>query len=183
MSEKRYQKVCDHCHKPFVASLPFARFCDPKCKAQWHRDKRVADTASIIQSQGVMIRTQAKILRQVIPDPDLVKKVSCETGKDLTECKRPDGSHLYTETDLWILVSKLAEVGYNPIYRNSVPASGPSLLSVLHINQVSQELIWDFERRFKCRFDDVRRSNHYIHTNGSDDEEIIKKYAQLQYSR
>jgi hypothetical protein len=115
----------------------------------------------------------------------MIKKVSNEVGKDLTECKRPDGSHLYTETDLWILVAKLVQVGFTGKIQNFASASGPPLLSVLNTNQLSMNLISDFERRFQCKFDDVRRSSPYVHAadDGSEDEILIDRYASMEYSR
>jgi len=33
----RYEKKCDECGSPFVASMKNARFCSGACKAKWNR--------------------------------------------------------------------------------------------------------------------------------------------------
>ena len=113
----------------------------------------------------------------MLPDTEgLVEKVSSETGKDLTECKRPDGSHLYTEQDLWILIARLAELAFNEYPGN--------LLSVFHTDDVADGMIRDFERRFDCKFADVKKANPNIRPGGSnvENENLIIQYASLEYS-
>jgi len=183
MSRKRYVRKCNQCGIEYVAKSTKSQFCSNACKGvNWH--SRRNDYQKTIKAKDKTIEIQAKAIRAILPDPATIEKVSCEVGKDLTECKRPDGSHLYTELDLWILVSKLANIGFTGRV-SFASASGPPLLSVLSTNQTSMELISDFERRFQCKFDDVRRSSPYVHAkeDGSEDEVLINRYAELQYSR
>ena len=124
-----------------------------------------------------MIRTQATMLRKITPEPIQVEKVSCAVGKDLTECKRPDGSHLYTDQDLWILIAKINQLVF---------AEGTgNLLSELDTNMRAEALIRDFEKRFDCKFDDVKSANQGIRpgTTDAENETLIVKYASLSYSR
>ena len=81
MSEKRYEKKCEleSCQKPFVAKISYAKFCSGKCKARWHREqnvslvrehkKHVAKKSKLIQAQDKVIKTQARIIAEVVPDP------------------------------------------------------------------------------------------------------------------
>jgi len=95
------------------------------------------------------------------------------TGKDLTECKRPDGKHFYTELDIRILLARIIIETYQP--RSEV-----ALFNQFNI----MDLIADFEHRFKCRFDEVRQANQHIRTGKTLQEHcsFAEKYAHLQYS-
>ncbi len=179
---------CRECEKIFDAEKSNARFCSSSCRQRDYRRRHAVKfkkQAETIKGQAETIKLHTRVMTAVIPDPKTIEKISCEVGKDLTECKRPDGSHLYTDMDLWILVSRLASVGFTGRIQNYASAFGPLLLSVLNTNQLSMDLISDFAQRFKCKFDDVRRSSSYIHTkeDGSEDETIIEQYASLAYSR
>jgi hypothetical protein len=46
------------------------------------------------------------------------------------------------------------------------------------------DLIQEFEHRFKCRFDDVRKANQQIRTGKTSAEHyaFAQKYAHLEYS-
>jgi len=173
MSKLRYDTECIVCHKRFVAKKKGTQFCSNVCRAKYSRDNRL----KLIKDQGTVIRTQATMLRTIAPDPVKVKKVSCAVGKDLTECKRPDGSHLYTDQDLWILIARINQLVF-------AEGSG-SLLSQLDTNMRAEALIRDFEKRFDCKFDDVKRANPRIRPGGTDaeNETLIIKYASLAYSR
>jgi len=173
MSEKRYERKCVQCHRPFVGRISYAKFCSGKCKAKWHRDNK----DNVIKAQTRTLKSQAKVMAAVIPDPATVEKVSCEVGKDLTECKRPDGSHLYTDTDLWILIARINQLVFNE-------GTG-SFISQLDTDMKATALIRDFEKRFECKFDEVKSSNPGIRPGKNDveNETLVVKYASLHYSR
>jgi hypothetical protein len=183
---KSYVNKCIECGRNFTSTRNDARFHSGACRAKWNRENR----KNLIKAQAEIISTQAKIITKVMPDPGpaaiqkVVKDLSCKTRKDLTECKRPDGTHLYTDQDLWILIAKLCQIGYKGSIRNFCPA-GEDLLAVMNTNRVSQELIWDFERRFQCKFDDVRCNNQYIiqDRTRAEEDELLRKYEGLSYSR
>jgi hypothetical protein len=105
-----------------------------------------------------------------------VKNLSGETGKNLSECTRPDGSKLYTEQDVWILLSKLYQATQNEDPGN--------LLSVFNTNDLVSSLIKDFERRFSCKFEDVKKAHPNVHpgTTNVENYKLIKDYASLNYS-
>ena len=94
-------------------------------------------------------------------------------GKDLTECVRPDGKHLYTDNDLEILLAKITRA----VFDNK----NKDLFGVFYIN----DLIADFERRFECTFKEVKRANPHIVPKKTDNENYLhaKEYAGLKYSR
>jgi len=64
LKKVRYEKKCDECGSPFVASMKNARFCSGACKARWSREHK----KSIIKSQAELIKVQRKIFSSVIPD-------------------------------------------------------------------------------------------------------------------
>jgi len=41
LKKVRYEKKCDECGSPFVASMRNARFCSSSCKAKWNRDNEL----------------------------------------------------------------------------------------------------------------------------------------------
>lgn len=100
------------------------------------------------------------------------------TGKDLSECKRPDGKHFYTDQDLRILTAKLIIQTYHP-------GSEVALFNQFGF----MDLIADFERRFECRFDDVRKANSHgkisieMGTTMPEHHVFAEKYGSLKYSR
>ena len=112
-----------------------------------------------------------------VPSPK-TRNVSNVAGKDLSECKRPDGKHFYTDMDLRILTSLLINQTYKP-------GSEVALF-----NQFTfMDLIADFERRFECRFDEVRKANNHgkisvdIGTTPEEHWLFANKYSSLKYSR
>jgi hypothetical protein len=108
--------------------------------------------------------TQVKVITQDLADI---------SGKDLAECKRPDGKHFYTDLDIRILLAKIIVETYQP--RSEV-----ALFNQFNI----QDLIEDFEHRFKCSFDEVRQANKHIRTGKTLQEHraFAEKYAHLVYS-
>ena len=111
---------------------------------------------------------------QVIPDQVTIKKGSSEVGMDQTEFKRPDGSHQYTDQDLKILLSRIIDHTYR------------SNSEVALFNQFDfMDLISDFERRFQCKFDEVRKANQHIQPGKTLEENQIfaNKYRSLEYSK
>jgi len=112
-----------------------------------------------------------------VPSPK-IRNVSNVAGKDLSECKRPDGKHFYTDMDLRILTSLLINQTYKPDSE------------VALFNQFTfMDLIADFERRFECRFDEVRKANNHgkisvdIGTTPEEHWLFANKYSSLKYSR
>lgn len=163
MSEKQYEEICLQCGKPFIAKKKGAKFCSNIHKARYHRD-------------------QNEIVNNITPindrnPEDEIHYLSENTGKDLSECKRPDGKHLYKEIDLWILMAKLNKLVF---VENST-----GLFSVMNTNHVAEQLILDFERRFQCKFSDAKIANSHIRPgrNNAENYDIVNKYGNLQYSR
>lgn len=99
------------------------------------------------------------------------------TCKDLSECKRPDGQHLYTDQDLWILLSRISKV--------ILQSDTGNLLSRWDSEYSCHDLIRDFEQRFECKFSEVTQANQHIKPGKTDIENwhIASKYAHLKYSR
>ena len=110
---------------------------------------------------------------QVIPGQVTIKNVSSEVGKDITEYKRLDGSHQYTDQDVKILLSHIIDNTYSP-------ASEVELFNKFDFN----DLIVDFERRFQCKFDEVRKANQHIQPGETFEErqKFANKYRSLKYS-
>ena len=107
----------------------------------------------------------------------IIAEVAESIGKDLTECKRPDGTHLYTDQDLWILLSRINKVVFQE--------DSGSVLSKWSTDNICNDLISDFEQRFDCKFDDVKKANKEIKPGKTDKEnrDIILRYSHLKYSR
>jgi len=95
------------------------------------------------------------------------------SGKDLSECKRPDGKHFYTDLDIRILLAKIIVETYQP--RSEV-----ALFNQFNV----MDLIEDFEHRFKCSFSEIKQANQHIRTGKTLQEHraFAEKYAHLQYS-
>lgn len=98
---------------------------------------------------------------------NIVTKVTSEFGKDLSECKRP-GPKLYTEQDLRILLEKLCRLAFNEDIS--------CLFSCLDTDRRADEMIADFERRFKCKFSDAKKTYPHI-KQGSNNMENSKFIA------
>jgi hypothetical protein len=78
---------------------------------------------------------------------------------------------------LWILIGKLNLLVFNTDTSN--------LLGRWGTEETAHELIQDFERRFDCKFSDVKKTNPKVHPAKTDAEnrQIALKYAYLNYSR
>jgi hypothetical protein len=107
----------------------------------------------------------------------ITQVVSEISGKDMSECKRPYGKHLYTDQDLWILLSRISKV--------MLLADTGNLLSLWDSENTCNDLIRDFEQRFECKFSEVKQANQHIKPGKTDIEnwDIASKYAHLKYSR
>ncbi|MDP3003627.1 MAG: hypothetical protein Q8N38_10925 [Bacteroidales bacterium] len=141
------------------------------------RDVRVQRPSDNVKKSNEMVETCIEPGGFTVPTP-IIQNISNVVGKDLSECKRPDGKHFYTDTDLRILTRRLINQTYNP-------GSEVALF-----NQFTfMDLIADFERRFECRFDDVRKANNHGKISvdlGTTFEEhwlFANKYSSLKYSR
>ena len=117
------------------------------------------------------VKTIAKAV--VIPTP-VIKDLADISGKDLSECKRPDGKHFYTDLDIRILLAKIIVETYQP--RSEV-----ALFNQFNI----MDLIEDFEHRFKCNFSEVRQANQHIRTGKTLEEHqaFAEKYGSFKYSK
>ena len=104
----------------------------------------------------------------------ITKDLSDLSGKDLSECKRPDGKHFYTDLDIRILLAKIIVETYQP--RSEV-----ALFNQFNI----MDLIEDFEHRFKCNFSEVRQANQHIRTGKTLEEHyaFAEKYGSFKYSK
>jgi hypothetical protein len=188
---KQYIETCEICRKKYVATRKGSKVCGSICRAQKARNKHM----NTFNTQKEIIESQANVIDKVLPrvtgidrlpnigkspllkpiniEP-ITKELSKVTGKNLTECKRPDGEHLYTDQDIKILLGRIIIDTYQP--RSEV-----ALFNKFNI----MDLIEDFEHRFKCKFDDVKRSNSHIQTGTTAKEHyaFAQKYAHLHYSR
>jgi len=160
-------------------------------------EKRVSNTSDSINSlketvkaQSGIIKNQGKVINSVLPDflfdqtdssdSKMVDKQSMETGQDLAECERPDGQHLYTRQDIMILLGKLARANWGMTAEPLIA----DLLPWMNAKRTSDQIIFDFEKRFQCKFEDVKRINADIESDDEDDwSNIIKRYSNLPYSR
>jgi len=109
---------------------------------------------------------------------EVEKKLSIiKTSKNLTESKNPEGSYLFIEQDVWILLSKLCQAAFNEDPEN--------LLSVFSTNDIVSELIKDFEHRFNCKLEDAKKAYPNVRPSSTTDENknLVNRYASLQYSR
>ncbi len=111
---------------------------------------------------------------QEIPDLVTIKNVSSEVGKDITEYKRPDGSYLYTDQDVKLLLSRIIDHINRP--KSEVP-----LFNKFDFD----DLIADFELRFHCKYYEVRNANQHIQAGETieDRQKFANKYRSLKYSK
>lgn len=182
-----YITKCIICKKEFIAERSDADVCGSACRQKKYRlnNKRKALLSKRNEAQPRKILNQSTVNSLILPgqqkvkDPvsEVVNKISHDSGKDISECKRPDGEHLYIETDLWILLARICQT---VIHEDS-----GNFISKLKTNMSTDELIRDFERRFECGFEDVKRANPKIQPGktNKDNYLISSKYASLKYSR
>lgn len=120
------------------------------------------------------------IEQKLVKKPALLFTKQLDVGLDLSECKRPDSTHLYTELDLWILIGRICQTVLNEDKSNPI-----SILGYGGSMDVRDVLIRDFERRFECKFDEIVKANPDVRPGANDHENyrIATKYASLKYSR
>ena len=84
-------------------------------------------------------------------------------------------SNLCTELDIKILMGKICRLVFSE--------SSHNLLSVMDTNRLSFELILDFERRFECKFSDIKKAFPNLRPAVTDSENRkYISYADLSYS-
>ena len=104
-----------------------------------------------------------------------VTKVTSEIGIDLSEYEHPN-SKLYTELDLKILLGKICRLVFSENSHN--------LLSVLDTNRIASKLITDFEKRFDCKFSDVKMAFPNVRAGVTNTENWkFISFADLSYSK
>jgi hypothetical protein len=170
---------CEVCEKVFKSFRSDSKTCSVACRSKLSRIKN----GGTVKEQAQIIKTQAKVIKTIssrpVPirssSPD-IQNLSIITGKDLTECKRPDGKHFYTDKDLWILYSLLLHSVRMEPKLITILVSGP-----WDDSNVLGKLILDFEQRFECKFDDVKVSNPNIKFSQAMD--VTANYPNLNYSR
>jgi hypothetical protein len=171
-------RICTYCGKTFKARGIGSHIRQiHKLVVRTILKTKVIDDSTIVGTK--VIDDSTIVGTKVIDDSTIVaaQELSAITGKDLTECKRPDGQHLYTDQDLWILLSRINKV--------VLGRDASSLLSTWDGQIISEELIRDFEQRFDCKFRDIQKVNPHIKPGKTDQEnwDIASKYAHLKYSR
>lgn len=103
-----------------------------------------------------------------------VTKVTSDIGIKLNESVHLK-SNLCTELDLKILLGKICRLVFSEENYNC--------LSVMNTNRLSSELISDFERRFKCKFPDIKMAFPNLRPAGTDSENLkYISFADLRYS-
>lgn len=170
--------ICLECGKNYQANRKDSKTCSETCRANYNAKKKAIKE---LKKQGGLITEQDKQVIQTANETiketiqEQIPVLSNIVGKNLTECKRPDGKHLYTQTDLWILMAKLIRYVFRTDKSNPI-----SFLGVLG----PEELIHEFERKFKCKFDDIKKANPGIRPADTDfmNHYIMSKYANLPYS-
>jgi len=87
-----------------------------------------------------------------------------------TSCNQIQKTRLYTEMDLWIIYGKISLVFYSSFYPPHV---------------MKLRLVKDFEDRFKCSYDDVKKANPHICPDKefATDRDLKFKLASMKYSR
>ncbi len=110
-------------------------------------------------------------IRSLIKEPSSFKpisylKISKIVDKDLTEYKHQKKTHLYSDTDLWILYGRFRMLMWSQQYPPHI---------------MKERLIQDFERRFECKFYDVKQANTHICPDKTfaENPSLASKYASL----
>lgn len=167
MSTKRYIKYCAYCGKKYVAKTTKSLYDSDKCKNAFNRKKEV-------RSSGIKKEKPSDSGGQLVEIPTQKKVIKPATRGRYPSLMKP--IKLYTEQDLWILVGKLCglELG-----------GGSSLLHDLYIEQQSELIIQDFEKRFNCHFKQVKEDNPKIYPPKTKEERafIAEHFRRLEYSR
>ena len=178
-------KRCIVCEKVFKSFRSDTKTCSEACRSKLYRQRH----GTSVKAQAKIIQTQAKIIETISPVPDRItdvakspllkpiQELSVIVGKDLAECKRPDGKHFYTDNDLRILYSLLLFTIRTEPKLITVLATGP-----YDDSNTIGKLIQDFERRFECKFWDVKKANPHIHFN-QENMDLTDKLPNLNYSR
>lgn len=186
-------KNCKVCGKPFEYRSSKGIFCSDACQKKDQRLREKNNTSLLretVTAQSGMIKTQGVVINTVLPDylfdsnyhseQKITEKLSAETGKDLTECKRPDGKHLYTKQDIFILLAKISKVNWGLPAQPQVA----DLLPWFNADRITRSIIADFERRFECKFDEIKRANSDIRPESNEEYiSLMKRYENLKYSR
>jgi len=138
--------------------------------------KTVVNTQNINPSPTIVNNSSTAVIDYKIDSSTkvIVQDLADISGKDLSECKRPDGKHFYTDLDIRILLAKIIAETYQP--RSEV-----ALFNQFNI----MDLIEDFEHRFKCSFSEVRQANQHIRTGKTLEEHqaFAEKYGSFKYSK
>ncbi len=105
---------------------------------------------------------------------DEITKVTCDIGTKSFESVHLK-SNLCTELDMKILLGKICRLVFSEESHN--------LISVLNTNRLAYELILDFERRFECKFSDIKMAFPNLRPAGTDSENSkYISFADLSYS-
>lgn len=196
-------RTCQVCKNTFQGNKK-ALYCSDACRLKAFRSRKNTDTSLLretVTAQSKVIHDQSKMIDTVLPtylfDPryhaeqkridklttqaekdkakkDIVEKLSAKTGKDLTECKRPDGKHLYTDRDLLILIARLT--------RETIRWQSGHIMDIMAGYQNYDNAIKLFENIFDCTFDDVKKANPDFEI-GKTKGDLIQQYANLEYSK
>lgn len=103
-----------------------------------------------------------------------VTKVTSDIGIKLFESVHLK-SNLCTELDMKILLGKICKLVFSEENYN--------LLSVLNTNRLASELILDFEKRFECKFSDIKMAFPNLRPAETDSENSkYISFADLSYS-
>jgi hypothetical protein len=171
-----YRK-CDICGKTFIARGIGTHIREAHKMGINTVVKTIVTDNSNNSSNPVINSSKIPLLKSVPVKVLQIKEISKVIGKDLMECKRPDGQHFYTDTDLLILLARISRIELNTEIGN--------LIDLWDNHTITRNLIQDFERRFETKFDDIKQANPNIKTGKMDREnrQLVSKYASLNYSR
>jgi hypothetical protein len=167
MSDKRYTRTCDFCGKLYIAKSLKSRFDTDNCRSDFRRSQK---------KLGLTLGKDNQ--KPKITNPDLEPPLSASLPSDQRfQEKRPEVQrNTYTKTDVWILLARINRTILN---------DGSTLLAQLNSKRITDSLIWDFEKRFLCKFEEVLKANPDIHPGKTDleNQAIADRYAHLKYSR
>jgi hypothetical protein len=173
-----YDKVCIVCERKYQAHTKNSKCCSANCRVALSNKKRlekaIVNAGGISEQQKELLTVQEKRVSEVVKKE--IPVISNVVGKDLSECKRPDGKHLYTELDILIMMARIIRCVFKHDISNPITILG---------GEQPDNIIADFERRFQCKFSDIKKANPNIKpaNNDAGNAAIMNKYAHLNYSR
>lgn len=150
-SKKKYKMDCKECGDNFFVKRKGAKYCSDVCRKD-------ASLARIVKRNALIIDAPVEVDIQETFPPSQV-------------------GNLCTETDMWILISKITEL--------VMEEDSSSMFSRMKTEQKVEEMVCDFEERFNCSLAAAKELHSHVvpGLNNSENWKILLNYRGMSYSK